>query len=74
MHSGETTLQEMETINTRTKNRTVSEYWVTDLQSNKVPVLAGSTLPKQITWFLAVGNANYVTKGYSGCYTFILLL
>ena len=54
----------MERINTRT----ISEYWVTDLL-RQVPVLARSTLPKQITWFLAVGNANYVTKGYSGCYT-----
>lgn len=58
----------MERINTRTKNRPISEYWGTDLQ-RKVPVLAGSTLPKHITWFLAVGNANYLTKGYSGWYT-----
>lgn len=58
----------MERLNTGTKNRTISEYWLTDLQ-RKVPVLARSALPKQLTWFLAVGNANCVTKCYSGCYT-----
>lgn len=53
VHFGKIMLYKIERINTGTESRTVSGYWVTNLP-RKVLVLARVTLPKQITWLLAV--------------------